>query len=144
MSNNIQRKITKNLNNFQTITSWFKVFLALDLFVAPGEILEILSLILAICGKKEDNDTIYQVTGIKQKLSTILWIHLNVMLYVLNLLFNAERNICEIYTLPSFQRTWDGINWDKRSWKVNFHLQNILINFGRCTNKKTRSENKLW
>ena len=114
MSNNIQRKITKNLNNFQTITSWFKVFLALDLFVAPGEILEILSLILAICGKKEDNDTIYQVTGIKQKLSTILWIHLNVMLYVLNLLFNAEKHFWNLYTplLPK------NLRWHKLRQKI--------------------------
>ena len=46
------------------------------MFVAPSKILDgkILSLILVICGKKEDNATIYQVTEIKQKLSSLLWI----------------------------------------------------------------------
>ena len=48
-----------------------------DLCVALSKILDgkILSLILVICGKKEDNATIYQVTEIKQKLKSLLWIH---------------------------------------------------------------------
>ena len=40
---------------------------------APSKLLDgkILSLILVICAKKEDNVTIYQVTEIKQKQSTL-------------------------------------------------------------------------
>ena len=44
-----------------------------DLCAALSKILDgkILSLILVICGKKEDNATIYQVTEIKQKQSSL-------------------------------------------------------------------------